>query len=152
MKLEKKKRKIGASHTAGLEVVQPPPCPSEWSGHLQKAKKTKKQKKKRKKKKEKCVKMGFGLLGVVRAWDGFSHPILAVGDGRSHPQKPKTHFNLFFFFFCLLGWPDYPLRHRTTPRSAVGVARAPLIFIFFFKIKNKKLMAKTTSFWVGCVL
>jgi hypothetical protein len=136
MKLEKKKRKIEASHTAGLEVVQPPPCPREWSGHLQKAKKKKKKnkkKKKEKKKKEKCVKMGFGLLGVVRAWDGFSHPILAVGDGRSPPKSPKLILT-FFFFFCLLGWPDYPLRHRTTPRSAVGVARAtPDFHLFFLK-------------------
>jgi hypothetical protein len=50
MKLEKKKRKIGASHTAGLEVVQPPPCPRVvWpppKGQKNKKKKKKKEKKK----------------------------------------------------------------------------------------------------------
>ena len=73
----------GATPTAGLGVVEQPPCPREWSGHPQKDKK-----KKEKRKKEKRVKIGFELFGVVRpparAWGGFGHPILAIVGGQSH--------------------------------------------------------------------
>jgi hypothetical protein len=85
------------------------PGPWGWFGHPKRLKK---------KKKKKRRKNGFGLLRVAgppqMAWGGgFSHPIPAIGSGRSHthalgggPATPKSLNPFFLFFsFLFLFWP-----------------------------------------------
>jgi hypothetical protein len=69
-----------------------------------------------------------------------------------HPQKPKTHFNLFLFF-VFLGVARPPLGHgggSTTPRLTEATPDFHLFLFYFILFLN--LMAKTTSFWVEWVL
>jgi hypothetical protein len=151
----------GATPTAGLGVVEPPPWPRGWSGHPQKPKKKKKRK------------MGSGLLGVAgpppRTWGwirppqkaglGWTNPPPGPWGWSGHPQKAKTHFS-FFFFLGFWGWPDHPLGHgvvRPPPDRPWGWLEPPLIsfppppplfflifsfffFLFFFFLK--KIMIK----------
>ena len=74
-----------ATPTAGLGVVEPPPCPRGWSGHPQKPNK--------KKRKKKEVKMGFGLLGVASAipygWYGVAPPPKAQKKKREKRKRLK---------------------------------------------------------------
>jgi hypothetical protein len=145
-KKEKRKRKIlkkggggkksgvaGATPTAGLGVVEPPPWPRGWSGHPQKPKK-----KKKKKTKNGFWPFGGGRttpkdLGVDSAtpkgWFGVDESTpRSLGVVRPPPKGQNPFFVFFFFFFLgFWGWPDHPLGHgggSTTPRPAVGVAPA----------------------------
>jgi hypothetical protein len=108
--------------TAGLGVVEPPPCTRGWS--------TPKRPKKKKKK-------GIRLLGVAgppsRAWGWLWQP---VWGGQSHPRPlwggPATLKSpipfFFFFFLAFWGWSNHPqISHGSHPRFSS-------LFFFFFSI------------------
>jgi hypothetical protein len=79
----------GATPTAGLGVVEPPPWPRGWSGHPKKAKKKKKK--------------GFGILGVAESRYGVAEAApMPLGVVRP-PQKAKKKKKKEKMGFGLLG-------------------------------------------------
>jgi hypothetical protein len=113
----------GATPTAGLGVVEPPPWPRGWSGHPQKPKKKKNPNRPFGVAESTPRSLGvvrpppkgpnpfffFGLLGVAGPppwpWGWFDHPQTGRGGGSSHPRflpPPPPFFNIFLFLFSFL--------------------------------------------------
>jgi hypothetical protein len=111
----------GATPTAGLGVVEPPPMAKGVVRPPPKAPK-------KKKKNEKWILVFWGWPDHPQGpGGGFGHPKPAFWGGRIHPQvlgggpatpkRPKSIFRFFFFFGAFGGG-------RTTP-LAMGVVRPP---------------------------